>query len=80
MDSGYEWSTDKDRRHEIAAGKNGSHIRPALYWSSRYKRLHSKDILVYSKTLLSGHFKIDKIKVLMEFGSLMKVSNTFDLH
>ena len=44
-----------------------------------------------SKTVLSGHLKIDKTKVLMKNGSLMKVEsiaeaprgvfcNTFDLH
>ena len=38
------------------------------------------------KSVLSGHLKIDKTKVLMENGSLMKVEiiaeccNTFDLH
>ena len=39
------------------------------------------------KPVLSGHLKEDKIKVLMENGSLMKVEsiaecfcNTFDLH
>ena len=38
------------------------------------------------KPVLSGHLKRDKTKVLMEYGSLMKVEsiaeccNTFDLH
>ena len=50
-----------------------------------------KHALAYSKHVLSGHSKIDKIKVLMENGSLMKVEsiaecsngafcNTYDLY
>ena len=53
--------------------KNGRQVRPALYRSLLYKRQHSKGILV--KPVLSGHLKIDKIKVLMESGSLMKVES-----
>ena len=53
--------------------------------SSKYVRLFQSDDVQY-KPVLSGHSKIDKTKILMTYGSLMKVesiaecSHNFDLH
>ena len=68
-----------------------SHWQPSLILT--FMNVSSKPIEGISfkpctvKPVLSGHLKIDKIKVLMENGCLMKVKsipgafyNTFDLH
>ena len=61
-------------------------IRTPLAKNERVVRITiSKTYFLYSKTCVKRPLKIDK-KVLMEYGSLMKVesiaecSNTFDLH